>query len=593
MHKKGRFREQKLASAVVMLGAAALTVTTVVLAAGPSGGSGEMGSPGGMGGSTGKMDVAQKSASVITVNLAAPTMEDMRKTTDFIGKLEAAGSVSVYPAASGKIDQIYFEAGQQVKAGDLLMRLDSGDLVFELEVAQASYQEKVVSANKTLGSDYTSKIISAQNTLDKANRSYRTARQQYATEANLEDDDLEKADNKRNAAKTAWDEARAVWNQAKEAYQNANGGSTAGMDEDSAVQSAYNAYTKAYQSYQDADDDYYTLTQKYDDSTSVAAVSKDNAYKDILQAKESLDLTTGTAYDEQRAVIEAGLISAQLSLQKAERALDKTYVYAPVSGTIESRNVSRYEMASTNAAAYTIVGDDAVQVAFHVSSGGAAALSLGDTVTVTQGSDQYTATIVEIETKADSTTGLFPIKASLSESGGTLLPGVSVKVTATTALAENALTIPLDSVYFENDQPYVFTYFDGKAHRNDLVFGMMSADTAEIASGLTAAEFVITTWHPDLKDGATVTLSDQARTLTGEPELQTQTESAAEPANNAGEASAAGDRPLGDGKTSARGEKFADGKRGAATDQASSGGASSVAAAAGAENGASGQEGTS
>lgn len=501
MGKELRMNKKRLASAITLMGAAALTVTTVVFAAGPSGG---MGAPGGAGG---QIDTVEKSQSVIEVNVESPTTGSIVRNTEFIGKVETADSVSVYPSASGKIDEIYFEAGQTVQSGDLLMKLDSDDLEFDLKVAQASYDEKMVSANKTLGSDYTSKIISAQNTLDKANRSYRTARQSYATEANVEDDALEKADDKRIAAKEARDTALATWNQTQLDYQQTNG-TTEGMEDDPTVKAAHTAYQEAYEKYRDADEEYYALTDEYDDSTSAAVASKDNAYKDVTQAKESLELTTGTAYSEQLAVIEASLVSAQLSLQKAERALDKTYVYSPVSGVIETRTAEAYGTASTNTAAFTIANEDDITITFNASSDGAAALALGDTVTITKGTKTFEATIIEIDSKADSATGLFPIKASL-ESDGTLLSGISVKVSAATAKAENALMIPIDAIYYEEGQAYVFTYEGGKALRTDIQTGMSDAETMVVTEGLTESSQIITTWHPDLKNNATVSLKGQ------------------------------------------------------------------------------------
>lgn len=492
--------KRKIASGVVLFGAAAITVTTVVFAAGggPGGGGGGGAQRGG-----GQMEVAERSASVINVKLQTPMLGDIVRTTDFIGKIEPGDDISVYPEASGKIAKVYYDAGQTVRAGDLLMQLDTSDLEFALEKAEASYQSQLVSANKTLGSDYTSKIISAQNSLDKANRSYRTARKSYATEVDIEDDDLEKADNLRNEKKETKDKAYSDYLALKK---------DTGLDyeEDDAVKELWTAYQKAYQEYVEADDEYYYLTQEYDESTSAAAANKDNAYKDVQQAKESLELTAGTAYDEEKAVIEAQLKSASLNLTEAERNLNKAYLYAPISGTIESCSVDDYGIASTNSAAFTISNVSEIQVAFNASSDGAAALSLGDEITVMRGDKTYTATITEIDTKADESTGLFPIKANIQETDGTLLSGISVKVTAATAKAENALLIPQDVIYYDEGQAYVFTYADGKANRVDIQTGLSNADTVVVESGLSENDQVITTWHPDLADGVEVHLTEQA-----------------------------------------------------------------------------------
>lgn len=488
---------RKLAAGAVLVGAAAVTVTTVVFAAG--GGMG--GGPGGGGGT--RMAMEEKAKSVINVKLTTPEIGTIMRETEFIGKIESADSVSVYPDASGKIQEIYFDAGDTVQAGALLMRLDSSDYEFALTEAEASYASQVASANKTLGSDYTSKLISAQNSLAKTQRSYRSARQNYAREVDNEDANLEDLIEQKDKAYTALTDAQSDW-------VAAGGKKPASESYDPEEFPEYAALQDAKEAYDKIADKYYNAIDDYDESTSDYAVSKDNAYKDVLEAEESLSITSGIAYEEQKAVIEAQLTSAQLSLEKAQRNLDKTYVYAPISGVIETRGAKLYETASTNAAAFTIANNDAVLVKFNASSDGAAALEVGDTVTVTRSAATYEATIVEIESKADSTTGLFPIKASLMNSDGTLLSGISVKVTAATAKAEDAMLVPVDTIYYDNGQAYVFTYEDGKAVRKDIETGMSDAETMVVTSGLTETSQIITTWHPDLKDGASVKLTEEA-----------------------------------------------------------------------------------
>ena len=45
--------------------------------------------------------------------------------------------------------------------------------------------------------------------------------------------------------------------------------------------------------------------------------------------------------------------------------------------------------------------------------------------------------------------------------------------------------------------------------RVDVTTGISSAEEVVILSGLTAEDQIITTWHPDLKDGAAVALAEQ------------------------------------------------------------------------------------
>lgn len=501
-------KKRKLSVGAILVGVGAIAVTTVVMAAGGGGGGGGGGGMGGPGG--GGMVAAEKSASIITVKLAAPTIGSLTRNTEFIGKIEAADAISVYPETSGKVSKLYYDQGDYVEAGDLLMTLDTSDLEFSMQKAAASYasaiasyESSVASANKTLGSDYTSKIISAENSLEQSENSYRSARLKYKQDVDSEDDNIDRLMEIKDNAETALDDALAAYNDARKNSSDAD-----------FIEETRQKYVNARDIYNNAANAYSEALDDYDDETSTLATSKNNAYKSLVQAQQQLELTMGDAYTEQKAVIEAQLKSAklsleasQLNLEEAQRNLDKASVYAPVSGKIQTCDAKEYSMASTNSAAFTILNDDTVQLAFNASSDGASALKVGDTLTVSRGNDTYEAVITEIETEADASSGLFPIKASLPE-GVSLLPGVTVKVSAATAKAENVLLVPIDDVYYDGDQPYVFTYEDGKAVRKDLVTGMSDESTIVAEEGLLPSSLIITTWHPDLADGADVLLAE-------------------------------------------------------------------------------------
>lgn len=504
-------KQRKTAAGSILIGVAAIAITTVVMAAGMGGGPGG-GGPGGPGG--GNMQMTEKSASIITVKLENPTIGKMERQTEFIGKIEAADTISIYPETNGKIVKLHYDEGDYIKAGDLLMELDTSDLQFALERAEASYassvasyESSIASANKTLGSDYTSKILNAENSLEKAEQSYRQARLNYKSEIDSEDDNIDSLMERKDKAETAMDELLDEYNHMK--------GSASQED----LEAKYEEYLKARSDYNNYAEQYSEALDDYDDYKSSVATSKNNAYKDLVKAQQEMELATGDAYQEQKAVTEAQLKSSKLSLESsllslesAQRDLDKTKVFTPVSGKITACNVEPYRMANSNTAAFVIKNDDSVQLTFNASSDGAAALNIGDNITVSRGSETYQATITEIETEADASSGLFPIKADLEE-GCNLLPGVSVKVAATTAKAENSLMVPIDHVYYDGDQPYVFVYSDGKAHRADLKTGMSNETEIVVEDGITSSSLIITTWHPDLADNVDVLLAEGMQQL--------------------------------------------------------------------------------
>lgn len=116
----------------------------------------------------------------------------------------------------------------------------------------------------------------------------------------------------------------------------------------------------------------------------------------------------------------------------------------------------------------------------------------------------YTGKITEIEDSIDANTGMFLIEASVDGGENALFAGSSVKVLLETATAENAITVPLDAIYYEDEQAYVYVDIDGIATKQYVETGIYNEERIVITSGLTGTEKVITSWSARLKDGEKV-----------------------------------------------------------------------------------------
>ena len=106
---------------------------------------------------------------------------------------------------------------------------------------------------------------------------------------------------------------------------------------------------------------------------------------------------------------------------------------------------------------------------------------------------------------ADESTGLYKVKASI-DGNAQLATGSRVKLTVTSQKTENAMTIPVDAVYYDDSEPYVFVYSDGKIHRKDIRTGIYDSARMELLSGLTKDDRVVTSWSSELYDDSAVRL---------------------------------------------------------------------------------------
>jgi len=304
---------------------------------------------------------------------------------------------------------------------------------------------------------------------------------------------------------SAADDARSYANSLKKAYENAekaykDAQSVSGNDIGTLEQNmkaAKAAYEKADEAADTAESAQYKAQMAYYSAKSGYKAAE----KGMETAEQSAELTQGDILADTEAQLMTGLELAALQAESAEIALSYYTVKAPVSGIIESKNVDVNGMASQASPAYTIVNNDTMTVTFNVSEKVKNTLEIGQSITLDRSGAVYEATITEIGASINQMTGLFEVKGCVSANGKELPSGVSVKIVADTYKAENAMLIPYDSVYYDNDGAYVYCNVENRAKKVFIETGIFDEERIEVISGLSIDDIVVTSWSPKLADG--------------------------------------------------------------------------------------------
>lgn len=234
--------------------------------------------------------------------------------------------------------------------------------------------------------------------------------------------------------------------------------------------------------------------------------------------------------------VESGVKGAQIAYDGAKLAYDNqvefSSITATISGKIESSSMEVHGMATSSSPLCVIAGEGSKQIAFAVTEAVLDNVNEGDTIQVEKNGSEYTGTITEVNTMVDPATGLFKVKATV-EDHDTLASGSSVKLYITSDKETDVLTVPVDSVYYDNGEPYVYTYDNGTVHKVFIETGISDSEKMQVVSGVTEADFIITTWSPELYEGAPAVLENASGT-TVEP-----MEGNSEPADTTAETTAA------------------------------------------------------
>ncbi|MBE5979091.1 MAG: efflux RND transporter periplasmic adaptor subunit [Paenibacillaceae bacterium] len=272
------------------------------------------------------------------------------------------------------------------------------------------------------------------------------------------------------------------------------------------------------------------IDTKLVDSTRIQMETARITYED---AKKNLDRYTvlHAAGDVAEADYQSTVDKVDMARLQYENAkitynnqLESSQVTAPISGKVESFNISLHDMISPQTTICVISGDGGKSLTFYVSERIISGLKAGDVIRVEKNGTDHEANITEVSTMVDSGSGLFKVKASVP-SGDSLATGTSVKLYVTAQKAENVLTVPVDSVYYEAGNPFIYTYSSGTLKKNAVTIGLTNNEFAEVQSGIGADDQVVTTWTSELYDGSKVTLAETAAetetTQDNGPEVET------------------------------------------------------------------------
>lgn len=421
------------------------------------------------------------SVQAIEVHTTSAGQGTIDRQTEFVGRVESAESIKVYATSQAKVLETYVTPGQHVEKGQLLFELDTETLETMAETARLQYEAAVSGSNTT--------IIQTKSAWDSAGDMYTTLK-----------DNRDAIEDARDAAKAGMDKAQKALEDAKALKNDPNlPEDQKPTDED--IAALEKAAAAAAEGYNQAQNAYIQNYDKLDEQVS-------SARKNLVNARDTYKNTKGDEDEGITGTVQSQIDLAKISYDNAMKALNEAKVYAPVSGIVSAKNVSVSDMVSPGAPAYVIDQEGAApMVSFNLSEDGANALSVGSPVTVVYNGQEFSAQITELANAANPQTGLYAAKAQTDEPLGTSRSGGVVKVKASTAKAEDAMLLSLDLLEYDGNQPFVYVYRDGKAVRTDVTTGISSAEEIVILSGLTKEDQIITTWHPDLKDGAAVTMA--------------------------------------------------------------------------------------
>ena len=240
-----------------------------------------------------------------------------------------------------------------------------------------------------------------------------------------------------------------------------------------------------------------------------AEVTRDSRDR-LATLKESGDISVQDfeAADAQAKAAEAQVKAAKLNY---DTQVEFSEITAPADGILQNSILVKGAFIPQGTQLATLMGAGAQQVLFSATEELAKNLSVGQSIMLEKGKESYPGTITEISSVLLPETGLFPVKAEVENTD--FPEGSKAKISLTKDSRTSVNTLPLNVLYYENGEAFVYVFEgtdgnEGLLRKKKVELGLSDEESAEILSGLSDLDKVVSSWNNEMFDGAKVRLQD-------------------------------------------------------------------------------------
>lgn len=482
---------------------------------------------------------AWSSADEITYNLSTVSQGSIVSVVSGTGQISASNQVDLTSKVSAEVVKVYAKVGQEMRAGELIVQLDTSDALVDLETAKISYQKLVKPADKlsitqaenSLKQAETEQIKTYQDGLDDVASAFVDLPDilsglndvfyfsDYFAEHKLSDTALtyrKNASRQYHLAKNQYEEVWKLYQQIDRT--NVDYAKTETLIEKSCEVSKnlaqavkdtilavdfvvkngdHQQVTSEMTSDQDELNSLLTKVNNHLTNLNSALNSIDSAERGLVEKQESLaELKAGAD--------ELDIRSQLLSWQQKEKAYQQYFITAPFDGVLASLEVNESDDASGSIGTF-ITKQKIAEIT--LSEIDIAKVALGQRATLSF--DAFTdlmivGQVVEVDLIGTVNQGVvtYTVKIAFTDDER-IKTGMSVSADIVTEAKDNVLLVPNSAVKSQDDVYYVETFADDnllkksqvsttiKPISKKITVGLNDDDNTEIISGLSVGDKII------------------------------------------------------------------------------------------------------
>ena len=430
-------------------------------------------------------------AAIVTTTQAQ--IGDLQQTIDTSGTVKTGESKVYFSDVDVKVGEVKVQAGDAVKAGDVLLNYDADDLAaakeraeLKRQSAEGSYLNSVQTNNEKLGD------------LSEASTNLEVLDQQIAdTEAYIKNLEAKISKKKSDLAhEGALLQISLIdWQDQPDSdeYQN--------LQKLVQLNNYEQQNNEEIKSWQDELDVYNDMLSKYKEYRSEMKSQKSSAEAGKLTggAKEELEANNKTQTMDVEDSID--------SLSSVENG-----IVAEFDGVVTEMNAVEGGVTAKGAQLLKLESTEDVMVRINVTKYDLSKIKEGQKAIVTIGSREYEGEVSKINKMAEqnnSGAAVVGTEITILNPDSDVILGVEAKVVINTEKAEGAVLVPITAVNVDMDGEFVYVVENNILVKKPVTTGISTDTMTQIVEGLNGDEQIVTSVTADLYEGMTVAAMPQ------------------------------------------------------------------------------------
>jgi multidrug efflux pump subunit AcrA (membrane-fusion protein) len=255
--------------------------------------------------------------------------------------------------------------------------------------------------------------------------------------------------------------------------------------------------------------------QRLLDQGAIAHRDVDTARAAAVQAQAAFDAAAKHLANVQKTTKQTSidtaqgqLTSAQGKLENAEAQVSFANLRSPIDGVVTDRPLYPGETAQAGSPVITVMDTSSLLAKLHIAQAAAQKLKVGGEaeLTIPGEDDPQKASISLISPALDTGSTTVEVWLKLPNPGGRYKAGTPAHAVIHGATINNAMQISASAIVPADDGStnVMLVGSDGAAHKRAVKVGLRTAEKAQILSGVTAADMVITQGGYGLDEGTKV-----------------------------------------------------------------------------------------